>query len=78
VEFKDEWDYVVKFAAKIWMNFYKFYAEAAKAKKFPVLFIRYEDIVKDCRTSLHDTFKFILGVNDLTGRYVEKRVDDII
>jgi len=40
---------MVKFGANIWNKFYKYYADAAKKRDFPVFFIRYEDAATNNR-----------------------------
>ena len=78
VEFKAEWENFVKFAVKVWKDFYKFYLDQAKAKNIPVFFIRYEDLVMHKPKAITDSFRFILGQDSLEGLYIEKRINDIL
>jgi hypothetical protein len=44
-------------------------------KKNPVHFCRYEDLVTDPEKTLTEIFKFLLGLDDLEGTNVQKRIE---
>jgi len=39
-----------------------------------VLFLRYEDIVQDKEKWLSEAYSFVLGVPDINGTYLQKRI----
>ncbi len=77
-EFKSEWEAFVKFATKVWQQFYKFYIDQATTHNLPVYFLRYEDLCLNQRVTLHEAFSFTLGVESIEGLFIEKRIDDVM
>ena len=50
----------------------------AKFRKVPILFIRFEDLVKDPTPWLYSTMKFLLGKADLTNTNAERRIKEVL
>ena len=44
----------------------------------PVYFFRYEDLVTDPASVLSKMFAFVLGVPDIEGTFIEKRMMEVI
>ena len=49
-----------------------------RTNKVPVLFLKFDELKAEPKQCLHQVFKFLLNVNDLSGTVVEKRIDDVI
>mmetsp|Transcript_5189 Transcript_5189/g.3888 ORF Transcript_5189/g.3888 Transcript_5189/m.3888 type:complete len:170 (-) Transcript_5189:181-690(-) len=54
---------------------YKLWMDQLKKNNFPLVFMKYEDIVKDAKTELHQIFAFLLGVEDVSDCYVSTRIE---
>lgn len=50
----------------------------AKFRKVPIIFIRFEDLVKDSEPWLYQTMKFLLGKSDLTNTNAERRIKEVL
>ena len=50
----------------------------ARARKVPVLFVRFEDLVSRPEPELYKMMKFILGERDLTGTNAERRIKEVM
>ena len=59
-------------------EYFKFYLDIAEKFKIPVHFVRYEDLVDDKYNVLIQLFKFILGVDSLTGTVIEQRIKEYV
>ena len=40
--------------------------------------MKFEELKDEPKKTLTDTFRFMLGVNDLSGTVIEKRIDEAI
>ncbi len=78
VEFESDWKWFVKDQALIWNQYVKFWLDAGRNKELPVYFIRYEDLVAKQNETLHKTLEFLLGVESISGTYIEKRINDYL
>mmetsp|Transcript_404 Transcript_404/g.252 ORF Transcript_404/g.252 Transcript_404/m.252 type:complete len:178 (+) Transcript_404:403-936(+) len=77
-EFPKEWEYQLKFTIKLYEQFVNTWVNMAKEKQLPVMFIRFEDLIKDKSTTVKDIFKFIYGVESIEGTYLERRIDEVL
>ena len=44
----------------------------------PIYFFRFEDILANPEHELRELFKFILGIDELEGTVIEKRIEDVM
>jgi len=58
----------------VYKEAYSYWMEAAKEKKFPVYFVKYEDYCANPTENLIDTFRFLMGEENLEGTYIEERI----
>ena len=49
-----------------------------REKKVPMHFLKFEELRENPRVCLREVFQFLLGVEDLTGTVIEKRIDDVL
>ena len=56
-------------------KYYDLYLDMAKNKKFPIIFQRYEDVVKDKAKYVEETYEFMLG-QEIKDTYLQKRIQD--
>tara|TARA_B110000285_G_C14626168_1_gene381336 strand:- start:154 stop:306 length:153 start_codon:yes stop_codon:yes gene_type:complete len=42
------------------------------------LFLKFEELKDEAKETLENTFKFMLGVSDLSGTVIEKRIEEAI
>ena len=74
-EFPKEWDWFVREHIDIYNKFYDYWIGLAEAGNLPVHFIRFEDILTDQRKTVENTFEYLLAIDSVKGRYLEKRLD---
>ena len=77
-EFPEEWDWFVKEHIKVFNGFYDFWMEQSKSGNHPVHFIRFEDILTHQKDVTLGAFEFSLGKESLKGKYLEKRIDNLL
>jgi Sulfotransferase domain len=74
-DFPEFWNECVdKFSLKF-EAYYKYWIDLAKTKEFPIIFVRYEDLLLKKREVLVEIFKFLLDVSSLEGLYVMDRIE---
>ena len=44
----------------------------------PIIFLKFEELRTDPREHLFDVFRFLLAKKDLSGTYIEHRIDEIL
>lgn len=77
-EFPEEWDWFVREHIDIYNRFYDYWLERAQNKDLPVYFIRFEDILLNQRETVEQTVEYLLALDSVRGRYIEKRLDECI
>ena len=60
---------------RIW---FEYWLNVAETTNKPVYFFRFEDILSQPEVELRNLFAFILGIEDLTGTVIEKRIKDVM
>jgi len=50
----------------------------AKFREVPMLFLRFEDLVKNPEPELYKLMRFMLGMHDLTGTNAERRIKEVL
>ena len=50
----------------------------AKMKSVPVLFIRFEDLVRNPKEELENIMKFLCNTKDIKGTNAERRIQEVI
>ena len=74
-DFPELWEeYVSKFSAK-YEAYHKYWTDLAKTKEYPIIFVRYEDLLSKKKETLVDIFKFLFEVDSLDGLYVMDRIE---
>lgn len=53
-------------------------AKLKDEKKVPILFLKFEELKDEPKETLESTFKFLFGVDSLSGTVIEKRIQDAI
>jgi len=61
--------------AQTWKRYHQYWVDLAKNKSLPIYFLRFEDIMKDKKKYLCEAYSFLLGVEDISGTYLEKRIE---
>ena len=60
---------------RIW---FEYWLNVAETTNKPVYFFRFEDILSQPEVELRNLFAFILGIEDVTGTVIEKRIKDVM
>ena len=47
-------------------------------KKVPVIFLKFEELRKEPRDHLFDVFRFLLAKKNLSGTYIEHRIEEVL
>ena len=82
MENKPHEDHPAEFAEYVDLNidlfnrFYNVFMEMAKEKKYPVIFQRYEDAVKDKENHLVEAYDFFIG-QDIKDTYLHKKIKEV-
>ena len=50
----------------------------AKSRQSPAYFIKYEDLAVNTKPTLKEAFSYIMGVENIEGTYIEKRIEDVL
>ena len=58
----------------MWKQFYDYWIDIASQGSIPVHFFRFEDLLTNPEKVLRDIFDFSLGVESISGTYIEKRI----
>jgi len=72
------WQLFIEQQVKWQKDFYDYVFEIQKTQNVPILFLKFEELKDEPKKTLTDTFKFMLGVDDLSGTVVERRIDEAI
>lgn len=60
------------------LDFFEYVAKLKDQNKVPILFLKFEELKDEAKETLENTFKFMLGVSDLSGTVIEKRIEEAI
>lgn len=74
----EEWNMHIQQEVKIWRKWHDYWIEKARKKEVPVFFFRFEDLIKEPQTVLNDIFAFALGVPNINGTIIERRILDTL
>lgn len=69
------WQRLCTLAYKQWFEHWLHIAETTDK---PVYFFRFEDILSQPEEELKNLFKFILGMEDIEGTVIERRIQDVM
>jgi len=47
-------------------------------RKVPVYYVKFEELRENPRKCLQEVFEFLLGVEDISGTVIEKRIDEVL
>ena len=72
------WQQFAKQCAKAWNIWHNHWLQVAENSERPVYFFRFEDVLKNPREELRNLMMFILGIDDLDGTVIEKRIDEVL
>ena len=78
---KDQPDYFWQLTQSLMIDFVKFQEEVIRLveeQQVPVIFFKFEEIIKSPQAALVDLFKFLFGVQDIVGSVLERRIQDVI
>ena len=77
-DYPNYWNEWVEDITDIYAKFFDVYLKDVKARKVPVLFVRFEDLLTDPEPELRNIMRFFLGMEDITGTNAERRVQEVI
>lgn len=73
-----ELDAIMRNEITVWRDFHNYWISKAKESALPIYFCRYEDLMAKPEREISDVFRFMLGVQDIEGTYVQKRIREVV
>lgn len=74
-----EWfDSFIKSGVMLMKEFQNDCLERIKNNKVPIMFLKFEELRKEPKEHLTDVFRFLLCKKDLSGSYVEHRIEEVL
>ena len=77
-EHEEFWEKFIKSNVAHFKQYHETIIREAKAKKAPVYFIRYEDLVVDPKSVIENVFAFFLNIESVEGTCIQKRIHEIL
>ena len=76
--FKPFWEKFFADDLRCFVMYHDYWIKKARESNIPVYFFRFEELLITPEPVLKDMFRFILGVRDIDGTIIEKRIKDVI
>ena len=76
--YPSDWDWYVRYSCGAITKYYKQLMHDSKHRKVPMIFIRFEDLVRDPEPELYKIMRFLLGQYDLTDTNAERRIKEVL
>ena len=73
-EFPLFWDAFINSTIRSYRATIDYYIEAAREKKIPIYFFRFEDMISEPYPMFKSMFEFLLGLEDLEGTLIDHRI----
>jgi len=78
-KYPEEWDFFIRQTIPCYKRWFEMVTADCKAEGMvPHYFVRYEDICCNPKETYEEIFKFLLGVDDLKGTNVERRILEVV
>ena len=77
-EFPEFWDLFISSMIKGYEASVKYFLEAAREKRIPTFFFRFEDLLSEPYPVFKSMFEFLLGIENLEGTFIDHRIKKVI
>jgi hypothetical protein len=77
-EYPEWWEWWVKDCCFHLNNWFKVVMKDARMREVPIIFIRFEDLVKDPEPELNNLMRFFTHLDNLEGTNAQRRIKEVI